>query len=92
MKEYSYIGVIQDLMCEEARFVVRATGHSIHAGSIVAIKVGSNTILGEVLHSAFLPIGSDEEAMLSEFGEIHEVEKIYGLDWEKKEEVTEDGN
>ena len=86
MKEYSYIGVIEDLMCEEARFVVRSTDHSIHAGNIVAITIGENAIFGEVLHSAFLPIGSEEEAMLTEFGEIHEVEKIYGLAWLKKEE------
>lgn len=92
MKKYSYIGVIEDLMCDEARFVVRSTDHSIHAGNIVAITIGRNTILGEVLHSAFLPIGSEEEAMLAEFGEVYEVEKIYGLAWEKKEEVTENGN
>lgn len=93
MKNYSYIGVIEDLMGDEERFIVRSTtDHSIKAGNIVAITIGRNTILGEVLHSAFLPIGSEEEAMLSEFGEIYEVEKIYGLAWEKKEEVTEDGN
>lgn len=92
MKNYSYIGVIEDLMGDEERFVVRSTNYSINAGNIVAITIGRNTILGEVLHSAFLPIGSEEEAMLSEFGTIYEVEKIYSLAWEKKEEVTEDGN
>lgn len=92
MKNYSYIGVIEDLMGDEERFVVRSTNYSISAGNVVAITIGRNTILGEVLHSAFLPIGSEEEAMLSEFGTIYEVEKIYGLAWEKKEEVTEDGN
>jgi hypothetical protein len=30
--------------------------------------------------------------MLAEFSNIHDVEKIYSLAWEKKEEVTEDGN
>ena len=92
MSEYSYIGVIEDLMGDEERFVVRSTDHTIRAGNIVSITIGRNTILGEVLHSAFLPIGSEEEAMLSEFGAIYEVEKIYGLAWKKKEEVTEDGN
>lgn len=92
MKKYSYIGVIEDLMSDEVRFVVRSTNYSISAGNVVAITIGSNTIFGEVLHSAFLPIGSEEEAMLSEFGTIYEVEKIYSLAWEKKEEATEDGN
>lgn len=92
MKEYSYIGVIEDLMGDEERFVVRSVDCSIHAGNIVAITIGRNTILGEVLHAAFLPIGSEEEAMLSEFGNIYEVEKIYRLTWEKEEEEEENGN
>ena len=86
MKEFSYIGVIVDLMGDEERFVVRSADSPIHAGNIVQISIGRNTILGEVLHSAFLPIGSEEEAMLSEFGAIREVEKVYNLAWEKKEE------
>ena len=92
MKKYSYIGVIENLMGDEERFVVRSTHYPINSGSIVSTTIGRSTVLGEVLHSAFLPIGSEEEAMLSEFGSIYEVEKIYGLAWEKKEEVTEDGN
>ena len=92
MKDYSYIGVIEDCTGDEERFVVRSKDHSIRKGNLVEITVGRHTFLGEVLHSAYLPIGSEEESMLAELGAIHEVEKIYGLAWEKKEEVTEDGN
>lgn len=90
MDKYSYIGVIEDLMGDEERFVVRSADCPIHAGNIVQITIGRNTLLGEVLHSAYLPIGSEEEAMLSEFGDIHEVEKVYNLAWEKKEEEEKD--
>ena len=92
MKEYSYIGVAENLMGDEERYVVRSTDCPIHAGNVVEITIGRYTFLGEVLHAAFLPMGSEEEAMLSEFGTIHEVNKIYGLAWKKKEEVAEDGN
>ena len=49
-------------------------------------------VYAKVRHAAFLPIGSEEEAMLAEFGQIYEVEEIYGLAWKKKEEEKEDGN
>ena len=86
MNKYSYIGVIEDLMGDNERFVVRSADCPIHAGNIVQISIGRNTFLGEVLHSAFLPIGSEEEAMLAKFGAIREVEKVYNLAWENKEE------
>ena len=90
MKEYSYIGVIEDLMGDEERFVVRSAYCPIYAGNVVEIAIGRNTFLGVVLHSAYLQIGGEEEAMLSELGTIHEVQKVYGLSWEKKKEVNKD--
>ena len=93
MKDYSYIGVAESIsfgIGSGAKFLVRSNDCPIHEDNIVVFKSGTTVVHAEVLHASFLPIGSEEEAMLAEFGEIHEVEKIYGLAWEKKEEVTED--
>lgn len=92
MKDYCYIGVVGSLFDYGCLFIVRSTDCTIYEGNIVAFTVNRLTVHAKVLHSAFLPIGSEEEAMLAEFGEIYEVEKVYGLAWEKEEEVTEDGN
>lgn len=92
MKDYSYIGVAEDILGDCSRFVVRSTEKPIRKGDIVVFRRERTIVQAEVLHSAFLRVGCDEEAMLAEFGEICEVEKIYNLYWEKDEEVTEDGN
>ena len=91
MSKYSYIGVAEDLNTG-TKFIVSSTDHSIHEKNIVMCVVCGVPVYAEVIRAAFLRIGSDEEAMLAEFGEIYPAEKIYGLAWEKKEEVTEDGN
>ena len=88
MKKFSYIGIAKDL-CTCTRFLVRCD-RPIDAGDIVVLKIGPQSCRAEVMRSAYLLIGGDEEAMLSEFGEIREVEKVYQLHWEKEEEVTED--
>ena len=92
MKKYSYIGVVDSLFDYGCKFIVRSADCPIYEGNIVAFTVNRQIVHAEVLHSAFLPIGGEEEAMLAEFGEVYEVDKVYGLAWEKKEEVTEDGN
>ena len=89
MKEYSYVGVASSVGVGlgGVKFLVRSKEHSIHKGSIVKFTVDNRaTVYADVLHASYLPIGSEEEAMLAEFGDVYEVEKIYGLDWEKKEE------
>ena len=85
MNEYSYIGVAEDLV-EGTKFIVKSNSCNLHEKNIVKIVVCGMPIYAEVLKAAFLRIGGNEEAMLAEFGEIHEVEKIYDLAWEKKEE------
>lgn len=92
MKDYSYIGVAEDILEDGTRFVVRSTECPIHKGDIVVFTAEQSIVQANVLHSAFMPIGSDEEAMLAEFGEIRNIEKIYTLHWEKAEEVIENGN
>lgn len=85
MKEYSYIGVAEDLV-EGTKFIVKSNSCNLHEGNIVMFVIGGVPIYAEVLKAAFLRIGGNEEAMMTEFGDIHEVEKIYGLAWKKKEE------
>ena len=92
MKEYSYIGVVDAIFDQGCRFIVRSNDCPIHECNIVAFTVDHKTVYAKVLHAAFLPIGSEEEAMLAEFGEIYEVEEIYGLAWKMKKEVIEDGD
>ena len=91
MKEYSYIGVAEDLTCG-AKYLVRSSDCNIHNCNIVSFKFNCAIVYAKVLYAAFLPIGCEEESMLAEFGEIYEVEEIYGLAWKKKEEEKEDGN
>lgn len=85
MSEYSYIGVAKEILTG-AKFLVRSNDCPIFRGNIVEISINGNRPLAEVLHAAFLSIGGDEELLLSEFGEIHEVEKIYAVAWYKKKE------
>ena len=92
MKKYSYIGVVDSLFDYGCKFMVRSTDCPIYDGNIVKFTVNRLPVHAKVIHSAFLPMGGEEEAMLAEFGEIYEVEKVYGLSWEKNEEVTENGN
>ena len=90
MKKFSYIGVAKDL-CTGTKFLVRCD-RPISARDIVAFKVGMQGCHAEIMRSAYFLIGGDEEAMLSVFGEIREVEKVYQLYWEKEEEGEKNGN
>ncbi len=85
MREYSYIGVAEEIV-SGAKFLVRSNDCPIHDGNIVELSINGNRPLAEVKRAAFLQIGSEEEAMLAEFGEIHDVEKIYACAWDKKKE------
>lgn len=88
MNEYSYIGVAESLRFgfgEGVKFIVRAKGHSIRKGHIVKFAADKATVYAEVLNAAYMRIGCEEEEMLSEFGKIYDVDKIYSLDWEKEE-------
>ena len=91
MSEYSYIGVAKEIV-SGAKFLVRSNNCPIFDGNIVEISINGNRPLAEVLKAAFLCIGGDEESMLAEFGEIHEVEKIYAVAWDKKKEEEKNGN
>ena len=84
MKEYSYIGVAEDL-AEGVKFLVRSKTHTINRGDIVLFPY-DGCVFAEVLHSAFFENNSAEEAIMSEFGEIHDVVKIYRVSWDKKKE------
>lgn len=85
MKDYSYIGVAEDLV-EGAKFLVSSKDCPIHNENIVMFKVGCKCVFAAVLVASFLRIGGEEVAMLAEFGEIYDVEKIYALAWDKKKE------
>lgn len=85
MREYSYIGVAEDLV-EGTKFIVKSNDYNLHEKNIVMFVIGGVPIYAEVLNAAYLRIGGNEEAMLTEFGEIHKVEKIYGLAWDLKKE------
>ena len=91
MREYSYIGVAE-VQNDGYKFLVRSNDCPIHNENIVEIKIDGNIVLLKVLHAAFLQIGSEEEAMLAEIGEIHDVEKIYACAWDKKKEEEKNGN
>ena len=80
MKDYFYIGVAESISFGfggGAKFLVKADDCSLRKGGIVKFAVGSAIVYAEVLHSAYLPSGGEEEAMLAEFGTIYEAEKIY---------------
>ena len=85
MKEYSYIGVGEEIN-DGFKVIVKSSACPIHEGNIVRVLINDIPFYAEILHAAFLLVGSEEESMLAEFGEIHEVEKIYGLAWDKKKE------
>ena len=92
MKDYSYIAVVEPINDYGCRFIVRSKDSPINDGSIVVLTINRRAVYAKVLHSAYLQFGGEEEAMLAEFGEIRNVEKIYCQTWENDEEVTEDGN
>ena len=85
MSEYSYIGVAEDLV-EGTKFLVRSNECPIFDGNIVVIAFGDELVYAEVIKAAYLKIGGEEEAMLAEFGKIHDAEKIYACAWDKKKE------
>lgn len=85
MSEYSYIGLAKCLSTG-AKFLVRSNDCPIFDGNIVEIKLGEVRFHAAVLHAAYLSIGGVEETILAEFGEIHDVEKIYACAWDKKKE------
>ena len=89
MKFY-YIGVAEDV-ATGTKFIVRSKHHSICRGYFVVFTTDKAVIYAEVIHAAYVPSDSTEEAILSEFGEIHDVDEIYQSVWKKKEEVTEYG-
>ena len=91
MSEYSYIGVVADLV-DGDKYLVRSNDCPIFEGNIVEFNFNGNRPLAEVLRAAFLRIGGDEETMLAAFGDIYDVEKIYACAWDKKKEEEKNGN
>ena len=91
MADHYYIGVAK-IIGTDRKVLVKKNDYGMRNGSIVEFCINDHKNLAEVICASLVIKGSSEEEMLTALSAVYEVEKVYGLSWEKKKEDQEDGN
>lgn len=91
MTDYYYIGTAKIIGADRLILVKTESGY-LSEGNVVFFNTGVLRAAAEVICTTMVKRGSKDEAIMNSIEPAYEVDKIYHLYWEKKEEVTEDGN
>ena len=91
MRDYYYIGVAK-IIGTDRKVLVKMNECYMSNGSIVEFRINDHKNIAEVISASIVLEGSTEEEMFNAVSSIYEVEKVYGISWEKKKEDQEDGN
>ena len=91
MKDYYYIGVAK-INGTGRKVLVKMNECHMSNGSMVEFRINDYRYLAEVICSKIILKGSTEEEMYNALSPVTEVEKVYGISWEKNKEDEEDGN
>ena len=91
MDNYYHIGTAKIIGADRLILVKTESGY-LSEGNIVLVNTGVMRISAEVICTSMVKKGSKDEAIMNSIEPAYEVDKIYHLSWENKEEVSEDGN
>lgn len=91
MDNYYYIGTAKIIGADRLILVKTESGY-LSEGNIVLVNTGVMRVSAEVICTSMVKKGSKDEAIMNSIEPAYEVDKIYHLSWENKEEVSEDGN
>ena len=91
MADYYYIGTAKIIGADRLILVKTEAGY-LSEGNIVLVNTGVLRASAEVIFTSMVKKGSKDEAIMNSIEPAYEVDKIYHLSWENKEEVSEDGN
>lgn len=91
MSDYYYIGTAKIIGADRLVLVKTESGY-LGEGNIVSVNTGVLRTAAEVICTSMVKRGGKDEAIMNSIEPAYEVDKIYHLSWENKEEVTEDGN
>ena len=91
MNDYYYIGTAKIIGADRLVLVKTESGY-LSEGNIVLVNTGVLRTSAEVICTSMVKRGSKDEAIMNSIEPAYEVDKIYHLSWEKKEEESEDGN
>lgn len=85
MQKYCYIGSAKHHGSDRIVLVRTPADNFMTAGNIVEFHIGDHRHLAEVIDVAMVPKDGNEERVMADISPIYDVEKIYGLAWETKE-------
>ena len=91
MSDYYCIGTAKIIGADRLILVKTEAGY-LSEGNIVLVNTGVLRTSAEVICTSMVKKGSKDEAIMNSIEPAYEVDKIYHLSWENKEEVSEDGN
>ena len=91
MDNYYHIGTAK-IIGADRLILVKTESVYLSEGNIVLVNTGVMRISAEVICTSMVKKGSKDEAIMNSIEPAYEVDKIYHLSWENKEEVSEDGN
>ena len=91
MNEYYYIGTAKIIGADRLILVKTEAGY-LSEGNIVLVNTGVLRTAAEVICTSMVRIGSKDETIMNSIEPAYEVDKIYHISWEKKEEENTDGN
>ena len=91
MNEYYYIGTAKIIGADRLILVKTESGY-LSEGNIVLVNTGVLRTAAEVICTSMVRIGSKDETIMNSIEPAYEVDKIYHISWEKKEEENTDGN
>ena len=91
MNDYYSIGTAKDIGADRLILVKTESGY-LNEGNVVLVNTGVLRTMAEVICTSMVKRGSNDEAIMNSIEPAYEVEKIYHLSWENKEEEAVDGN
>ena len=91
MSDYYYIGTAKIIGADRLILVKTEAGY-LSEGNIVLVNTGVLRTAAEVICTSMVRIGSKDETIMNSIEPAYEVDKIYHISWEKKEEENTDGN
>lgn len=91
MNDYYSIGTAKVIGADRLILVKTESGY-LNEGNVVLVNTGVLRTMAEVICTSMVKRGSNDEAIMNSIEPAYEVEKIYHLSWENKEEEAVDGN
>ena len=90
MADYYYIGTAKIIGADRLILVKTESGY-LSEGNIVLVNTGVLRTSAEVICTSMVKRGSKDEAIMNSIEPAYEVDKIYHMYWENKEEENTDG-